>query len=127
MGIGLFFGPSIGVALIGTGSSAAVWLTLGALCASVGLTTVRVRRRRTAAAPAARPADTVGPASARAEPTDEPVWRPAAIDVWRAATLELPMVRTAGAFQHPYYLTLAEPELNGPSHPRGAAVTTATR
>ncbi|MDT5034999.1 MAG: hypothetical protein QOE03_184 [Micromonosporaceae bacterium] len=127
MGIGLFFGPSIGVALIGTGSSAAVWLTLGALCAAVGLTTVRVRRRRTAAAPAARPADTAGAASARVEPTDEPIWRPAAIDVWRAATLELPMVRTAGAFQHPYYLTLAEPELNGPSHPRGAAVTTATR
>jgi Major Facilitator Superfamily len=48
MGIGLFFGPSIGVGLVGTGSASGVWLTLGTLCALVGFTTVRRRRRETA-------------------------------------------------------------------------------
>jgi MFS family permease len=45
MGIGLFFGPSIGVVLVGTGSASVVWLTLGTLCGLVGVTTVRRRRR----------------------------------------------------------------------------------
>ncbi|HET7667814.1 MAG TPA: hypothetical protein VFK56_17445 [Mycobacterium sp.] len=45
MGIGLFFGPSIGVALVGRGSASAVWLTLGVLCGLVGITTARRRRR----------------------------------------------------------------------------------
>jgi MFS family permease len=45
MGIGLFFGPSIGVALVGTGSASVVWLTLGVLCGLVGITTARRRRR----------------------------------------------------------------------------------
>ena len=45
MGIGLFFGPSIGVALVGTGSASVVWLTLGVLCGLVGITTAQRRRR----------------------------------------------------------------------------------
>lgn len=45
MGIGLFFGPSIGVGLVGTGSASVVWLTLGALCGLVGITTTQRRRR----------------------------------------------------------------------------------
>ncbi|MGX9788236.1 MFS transporter [Mycobacterium sp. MMS18-G62] len=45
MGIGLFFGPSIGVGLVGTGSASVVWLTLGTLCGLVGITTARRRRR----------------------------------------------------------------------------------
>jgi hypothetical protein len=40
-------GLSIGAGLVGTGSASAVWLTLGILCALVGITTVRLRRRRT--------------------------------------------------------------------------------
>jgi hypothetical protein len=44
MGIGLFFGPSIDVVLVGTGSASAVWLTLGTLCGLVGVTTMRRRR-----------------------------------------------------------------------------------
>jgi hypothetical protein len=44
MGIGLFFGPSI-VGLVGTGSASVVWLTLGALCGLVGITTTQRRRR----------------------------------------------------------------------------------
>jgi MFS family permease len=108
MGIGLFFGPSIGVGLISTGSSAAVWLTLGVLCGATGLTTVRVHRRRTAAA--------AGPHAA------PPAWKPAPIDVWRAATLELPMVRTAGAFQTPYYVAPAQLELHVPGQPPAEAV-----
>ena len=47
MGIGLFFGPSIDVVLVGTGSASAVWLTLGTLCGLVGVT--RMRRRRSEA------------------------------------------------------------------------------
>jgi MFS family permease len=43
MGIGLFFGPSIGVGLVGIGSASAVWLTLGTLCGLVGVTTARRR------------------------------------------------------------------------------------
>ena len=49
MGIGLFFGPSIGVVLVGTGSASVVWLTLGTLCGLVGVTTVRRRRAGSAA------------------------------------------------------------------------------
>ena len=45
MGIGLFFGPSIGVVLVGTGSASVVWLTLGTLCGLVGVTTAQRRRR----------------------------------------------------------------------------------
>jgi MFS family permease len=45
MGIGLFFGPSIGVGLVGTGSASVVWLTLGTLCGLIGITTARRRRR----------------------------------------------------------------------------------
>jgi hypothetical protein len=45
MGIGLFFGPSIGVGLVGTGSASVVWLTLGALCGLVGISTAQRRRR----------------------------------------------------------------------------------
>ena len=45
MGIGLFFGPAIGVGLVGTGSASVVWLTLGTLCGLVGITTARRRRR----------------------------------------------------------------------------------
>ncbi|MEE1783417.1 MFS transporter [Streptomyces sp. SP17BM10] len=48
MGIGMFFGPSIGVTLIGTGQAAWVWLPLAGLCGTVALTTVRRRRSRTA-------------------------------------------------------------------------------
>jgi MFS family permease len=44
MGIGMFAGPTIGVALIGLGNVALVWLSLAVLSAAVGLTTVRVRR-----------------------------------------------------------------------------------
>jgi hypothetical protein len=48
MGIGLFFGPSIGVGLVGTGNASGVWLTLCTLCALVGVTTIRRRRREAA-------------------------------------------------------------------------------
>jgi MFS family permease len=58
MGIGVFFGPSIGVILIGTGSAPTVWLLLALMCATVCLTTVRLghsrpprQRRATDAAP----------------------------------------------------------------------------
>ena len=43
MGIGLFFGPSIGVGLVGTGNASVVWLTLGTLCGLVGITTASRR------------------------------------------------------------------------------------
>jgi hypothetical protein len=46
MGIGMFLGPTIGVGLLSSGSAALVWLALGVLCASVGLTTVRLSLRR---------------------------------------------------------------------------------
>jgi hypothetical protein len=46
MGIGLFLGPSIGVALVGTGRASMVWLTLGVLCGLVGITTARQQRRQ---------------------------------------------------------------------------------
>jgi MFS family permease len=49
MGVGLFAGPTIGVALVTTGSVVAVWLVLGALCTLVTLTTIR--RRLPALAP----------------------------------------------------------------------------
>jgi hypothetical protein len=45
MGIGLFFGPSIGVGLVGTGSASVVWLTLGALCGLAGITTAAATAR----------------------------------------------------------------------------------
>ncbi|MET3986407.1 MFS transporter [Streptomyces sp. PvR034] len=48
MGIGMFFGPSAGIALIGLGDPLWVWLPLAALCGLVALTTLR-RRARTAA------------------------------------------------------------------------------
>lgn len=44
MGIGMFAGPAIGVGLVGTGNAPLVWLALAALCVTVGLTTVRLRR-----------------------------------------------------------------------------------
>jgi MFS family permease len=44
MGIGLFAGPSVGVALVASGSATTVWLALAALCAVVSLGTVRLRR-----------------------------------------------------------------------------------
>jgi hypothetical protein len=44
----LFFGPSIGVGLVGAGGASGVRLTLGTLCALVGFTTVRRRRLETA-------------------------------------------------------------------------------
>lgn len=51
MGVGMFFGPSIGVALISLDHAAWVWLPLAALCALVALTTVRRRTRTTTSAP----------------------------------------------------------------------------
>ncbi|MDJ0381541.1 MFS transporter [Streptomyces sp. G-G2] len=49
MGIGMFFGPSAGIALIGLGDPVWVWLPLAALCGLVALTTLR-RGARTASA-----------------------------------------------------------------------------
>ncbi|MER5891523.1 MFS transporter [Streptomyces sp. NPDC001876] len=51
MGVGMFFGPSIGVALISLDHAAWVWLPLAALCALVALTTLRRRTRTTTSAP----------------------------------------------------------------------------
>jgi len=45
-GIGVFFGRSIGVILIGTGSATTVWLLLALMCATVGLSTVPLGRPR---------------------------------------------------------------------------------
>lgn len=57
MGVGMFFGPSIGVALISLHHAAWVWLTLAGLCVLIALTT---RRRGTpAAAPALADPDPV--------------------------------------------------------------------
>jgi hypothetical protein len=44
MGIGMFFGPSIGVGLVATGSASVVWLALGTLCGLVGIATAQRRR-----------------------------------------------------------------------------------
>ncbi|MGX1883258.1 MFS transporter [Streptomyces sp. NPDC055287] len=52
MGVGMFFGPSIGVALISLDHAAWVWLPLAALCGLVALTTVRRKTRGAASAPA---------------------------------------------------------------------------
>ncbi|MEV7022110.1 MFS transporter [Kitasatospora sp. NPDC093558] len=57
MGIGMFFGPSIGVMLIGTGQAAWVWLPLAGLCGIVALTTVRRRPRTAAPAALTQPAE----------------------------------------------------------------------
>lgn len=46
MGIGLFAGPPIGIALASSGSAALVWFSLAALCAIAMLATVRGRTRR---------------------------------------------------------------------------------
>ncbi|WP_329208548.1 MFS transporter [Streptomyces sp. NBC_00683] len=51
MGVGMFFGPSIGVALISLDHAAWVWLPLAALCGLVALTTLRRRTRTTTSAP----------------------------------------------------------------------------
>ncbi|MER5730563.1 MFS transporter [Streptomyces sp. NPDC002138] len=61
MGIGMFFGPSAGIALIGLGDPAWVWLPLAALCGFVALTTLR-RKARTAPADPAASADSGAPA-----------------------------------------------------------------
>lgn len=45
MGVGMFFGPSVGVLLIGSGHAAWVWLPLAALCGLVALATLRRRDR----------------------------------------------------------------------------------
>ncbi|MET9699658.1 MFS transporter [Streptomyces sp. NPDC006529] len=52
MGIGMFFGPSAGIALIGFGDPVWVWLPLAALCGLVALTTLRRTPRTAPAAPA---------------------------------------------------------------------------
>ncbi len=46
MGVGLFAGPPIGIALVGGGSAALVWFALAALCAVAVLGTVRRGTRR---------------------------------------------------------------------------------
>ncbi|MEV1048926.1 MFS transporter [Streptomyces sp. NPDC049916] len=51
MGVGMFIGPAIGVALISLDHAAWVWLPLAGLCALVGLTTLRRTRRTPAPAP----------------------------------------------------------------------------
>ncbi len=53
MGIGLFAGPPIGIALVGSGSAALVWFSLAALCAAAMLGTVRGGTRRMGKVPAA--------------------------------------------------------------------------
>jgi hypothetical protein len=45
MGVGLFAGPTVGVALVSTGSATTVWLALAGLCAAVSLAIVQPRRR----------------------------------------------------------------------------------
>ncbi|KMO96002.1 MFS transporter [Streptomyces roseus] len=55
MGVGMFFGPSLGVLLIGGRHAAWVWLPLAALCGLVALTTVRRRARGAAVVPVSEP------------------------------------------------------------------------
>ncbi|MEV6582870.1 MFS transporter [Streptomyces sp. NPDC051582] len=55
MGVGMFFGPSLGVLLIGARHAAWVWLPLAALCGLVALTTLRRRTRTAAAVPVSEP------------------------------------------------------------------------
>jgi hypothetical protein len=59
MGVGLFAGPSIGVALVGAGSATLVWLVLAALTALVSLGTLR----RRPAPPGSPPAPAAPPAA----------------------------------------------------------------
>jgi tetratricopeptide (TPR) repeat protein len=66
MGIGLFFGPAIGVTLIGTGCAALVWLSLALLCAVIILTTIERRRAHRQAAEPAHDGITALEASLRA-------------------------------------------------------------
>ncbi|MFE9399498.1 MFS transporter [Streptomyces flavidovirens] len=51
MGVGMLFGPSIGIALITTDHAAWVWLPLAALCGLVALTTLRRGTRGTSSTP----------------------------------------------------------------------------
>jgi MFS family permease len=53
MGIGLFAGPPIGIALVGGGSAALVWFSLAALCAVAVLGTLHGGARRVDNVPAA--------------------------------------------------------------------------
>ncbi|MFD7083592.1 MFS transporter [Streptomyces sp. NPDC059918] len=55
MGVGMFFGPSLGVLLIGARHAAWVWLPLAALCGLVALTTLRRRARTAAVVPVSEP------------------------------------------------------------------------
>jgi MFS family permease len=53
MGVGLFAGPPIGIALVGGGSAALVWFSLAALCAVAVVGTVHGAARRVGNVPAA--------------------------------------------------------------------------
>lgn len=53
MGVGTFVGPSVGVALISTGSAAIVWLAVAALCSTAMLTTARWSLHQSGRGPAA--------------------------------------------------------------------------